>query len=189
MVTTTATTTPYGAAIPDVVLDDVDGVAHRLHDLLGSGPTLLAIVCDHCPYVRHIERLLGEVAEEYRGRGLTTIAIVSNDPVTYPEDGPEGMRAQVERAGWRFPYLQDRAHGLALAVGAVCTPDLFLYDADRRLVHRGALDGSTPRNGEPLTGHDLRTALDAVLDGRPVPGDLAPSLGCSIKWAEGPGPA
>lgn len=188
MVTTTATTTPHGAALPDAVLEDAGGVEHRLHDLLGDGPTLLAVVCNHCPYVQHIERALGALAAEARGRGLTTIAVVTNDLATYPEDGPEGMREQAARAGWDFPYLRDRDHALALAIGAVCTPDLFLYDAGRRLVHRGALDGSTPRNDEPLTGDDLRAAIEAVLAGAPVPEGLAPSLGCSIKWTDGSDP-
>ncbi len=185
MATTSQAATPMGSVMPDALLDDVDGVEHRLHELLGDGPTLLAFVCDHCPYVRHVERLLGEVAAEYHARGVTTVAVVSNDPATYPQDGPDGMREQIARAGWTFPYLRDREHALALAVGAVCTPDLFVYDAERHLVHRGALDGSTPRNDQPLTGQDLRAALDAVLAGEAVPEGLTPSLGCGIKWAEG----
>lgn len=188
MATTSQAATPMGSVMPDALLDDVDGVEHRLHELLGDGPTLLAFVCDHCPYVRHVERLLGEVAAEYHARGVTTVAVVSNDPATYPQDGPDGMREQIARAGWTFPYLRDREHALALAVGAVCTPDLFLYDADRQLAHRGAFDTSSPRNGEALTGADLRSALDAVLEGRAVPEALAPSLGCGIKWAEGYAP-
>ncbi len=185
MVTTAATSTSQGAPLPDVVLEDADGVEQRLHDLLGDGPTLVAIVCNHCPYVQHIERALGEVAAEARGRGLTTIAVVSNDLTTHPEDGPEGMRDQAARAGWDFPYLRDREHALALAIGAVCTPDLFLYDARRRLMHRGAFDASTPSNGEPLTGVDLGAAIDAVLAGDAIPQGLTPSLGCSIKWTDG----
>lgn len=188
MVTTTATGNGTGAPLPDVTLEDADGVPHRPHDLLGDGPTLLAFVCNHCPYVQHIERALGELVAELRPRGLTTIAVVSNDPAACPEDGPEGMREQAERAGGDFPILRDPDHVLALAVGAVCTPDLFVYDAGRRLVHRGAFDGSSPGNDVPLTGDDLRRALDAVLAGEAAPEGLAPSLGCSIKWAEGRGP-
>jgi peroxiredoxin len=184
MATTTSAAAEAGALLPDVELDDADGVAHRLHALLGDGPTVLAFMCDHCPYVRHVERAFGELAAEYRARGVTTVVVVSNDPIAYPQDGPEGMRAQMRRAGWDLPYLRDREHVLARAVGAVCTPDLFVYDADRRLFHRGAFDASTPRNDEPLTGADLRSALDAVLSGAAVPGGLAPSLGCGIKWAE-----
>ncbi len=188
MATTASTATPSGARLPDLELVDAHGRIRLLHALLGDGPTLLAFVCDHCPYVRHIEHALGEMAVEYRASGVTTIAVVSNDPASYPQDGPVGMREQAERAGWSFPYLRDRDHALALAVGAVCTPDLFVYDSERRLVHRGAFDGSTPRNGEPLTGGDLRAALDAALAGVPAPEDLTPSLGCGIKWTEGLAP-
>jgi thiol-disulfide isomerase/thioredoxin len=188
MATTTSPPTPLGSLLPDAVLLDADGVDHRLSQLLGDGPTLLAFVCNHCPYVQHIEVALGEFAAEYSARGLTTIAVVSNDPVGHPQDGPDGMREQAMRAGWDFPYLRDQDHVLALAVGAVCTPDLFLYDGERRLFHRGAFDASSPRNGEPLTGADLRAALDAVLAGAPAPADLTPSLGCGIKWAEGLAP-
>lgn len=188
MATTGSTATPAGAPLPDLELDDADGVAHRLHALLGAGPTVLAFVCTHCPYVQHIESALGSLADEFRTRGVTTIAVVSNDPVGYPQDGPDGMRDQAQRAGWTFPYLRDRDHALALAVGAVCTPDLFVYGADRTLMHRGAFDASTPRNDQPLTGDDLRAVLEAVLAGDDLPQGLTPSLGCSIKWAEGLAP-
>ena len=180
---------PLDATLPDVTLDAPDGTAHRLHDLAGDGPTLVAFVCNHCPYVQHVEVLLGELATAFAARGVTTVGVVSNDLVTYPQDGPDGIREQAARAGWTFPVLLDRDHALAHALGAVCTPDLFLFDADGRLAHRGGLDTSTPGNGEPLTGADLRAALDAVLTGAPVPDGLAPSLGCGIKWAEGHEPA
>ena len=180
-----STDMPLGALLPDLELEDADGTAHQLHALLGDGPTLLAFICNHCPYVQHIEVAFGALAAAYAPLGVTTIAVVSNDPVGYPQDGPDGMREQAVRAGWSFPYLRDRGHALARAVGAVCTPDLFVYGAERRLSHRGAFDGSTPGNGAPLTGDDLRAALDAVLSGVGVPAGLAPSLGCSIKWADG----
>ena len=188
MAATSSPPTPLGSLLPDAMLEDLEGVAHRLADLLGDGPTLIAFVCNHCPYVQHIEAALGEMAVEYGARGVGFIAVVSNDPVGYPQDGPDGMREQIARAGWRFPYLRDRDHAFALAVGAVCTPDLFLYDADRQLAHRGAFDASNPSNGEVLTGADLRSALDAVLEGRSMPEGLTPSLGCGIKWAEGYAP-
>ena len=180
--------TPMGSALPDALLDDVDGTTLRLADLVSDRPALIAFLCNHCPYVQHIERLLGEIAAEYQSRGVAFVGVVSNDLTTHPEDGPAGMREQIARASWTFPYLLDREHVLALAVGAVCTPDLFLYDADGRLFHRGAFDTSTPRNGEPLTGADLRSALDAVLAGDPAPSGLTPSLGCGIKWTEGSAP-
>ena len=185
MAAVSSTTTPHGALLPDLELEDADGTVHRLHTLLGHGPTLLAFLCNHCPYVRHIEVPFGTLAAEYAARGVTTIAVVSNDPIGYPQDGPEGMRDQATRAGWSFPYLRDREHALALAVGAVCTPDLFVYDPQRRLFHRGAFDASTPKSGQPVTGDDLRAALDAVLAGVDAPDGLTPSLGCGIKWAEG----
>jgi len=189
MPATTAPPTPMGSPMPTGVLVDPDGVQHRLEDLLGDGPTLLAFLCNHCPYVQHIEQAFGALVEEYRERGVGVIAVMSNDLAEYPQDGPEGMREQIGRAGWTFPYLLDQDHVVALAAGAVCTPDLFLYGADRRLVHRGAFDASSPSNGEPLTGADLRAALDAVLEGAAVPEGLTPSLGCGIKWAEGSAPA
>jgi thiol-disulfide isomerase/thioredoxin len=188
MATTTSPPTPLGSPLPDAELVDAAGAVHRLHDHLGDGPTLLAFVSNHCPYVQHIEVALGEVADEYRERGIATIAVVSNDPIGYPQDGPDGMREQSARSSWDFPYLRDQEHALARAVGAVCTPDLFVYDGERRLFHRGAFDASSPRNGALLTGADLRAALDAVLAGRPAPADLAPSLGCGIKWSEGSAP-
>lgn len=189
MATTSPGPTPMGTALQDAVLDDADGAERRLFDLIGDGPTLIAFMCNHCPAVQHIERTFGEIADEYRARGVSVVAVVSNDPVGYPQDGPEGMREQMARAGWTFPYLRDREHAFAHALGAVCTPDLFVYDAQRRLAHRGAFDASSPRNGEPLTGKDLRSALDAVLTDAPVPEGLTPSLGCGIKWAEGAEPA
>lgn len=188
MATPTAPSTLAGSPLPDVALTDADGAVHRLHDLLQAGPTLLAFVCNHCPYVQHVETAFGEIVAEYQALGVTTIAVAPNDLVAYPQDGPDGMREQIARAGWRFPYLCDPEHTLALAVGAVCTPDLFVYDADRRLAHRGAFDASSPSNGEPLTGADLRAALDAVLAGAPVPDDLTRSLGCGIKWTPGSEP-
>jgi len=179
---------PLGQALPDADLEDADGVRVRLSALLGDGPLVLAFMCNHCPYVQHIEPAFAEFADEYRTRGVTVVAIMSNDLATYPQDGPEGMREQAARAGWDFPYLLDRDQTLALAVGAVCTPDLFVYDSWRRLVHRGAFDASSPKNGAPLTGADLRAALDALLAGEPVPDGLTPSLGCGIKWIEGLAP-
>jgi hypothetical protein len=170
------------------VLEDAHGAAHRGADLHGSGATLIAFVCNHCPYVQHIERAFGELVGQYRERGLSVIAVVSNDPVSYPQDGPDGMREQSVRARWDFPYLRDVEQTFAQALGAVCTPDLFLYGSDGRLAHRGGFDASSPRNAQSLTGADLRTALDAVLAGSHVPAGLAPALGCSIKWAEGRAP-
>ncbi len=181
----TAGATSARHVLPDALLEDADGTAYRLQALLGDGPTVLAFVCNHCPYVQHVEQLFGRLAEEYAASGVTTLAVVSNDPDRYPQDGPAGMRDQATRAGWTFPYLRDRDHALAHAVGAVCTPDLFVYDQERTLFHRGAFDASTPSNGQPLNGAALRAVLDALLSGEEAPEGLPPSLGCGIKWAEG----
>jgi peroxiredoxin len=180
---------PLGAALPDVSLPDADGVSHSLHALAAGRPVLLAFVCNHCPYVQHIEEPFGALVAEYATRGVATVGVVSNDVVNYPDDDVEGMRAQMARAGWDFPYLVDADQSLALTVGAVCTPDLFLYDAAGRLFYRGAFDASSPGNGLPLTGADLRAALEAVATGAPAPQEQQPAMGCGIKWLEGNAPA
>jgi peroxiredoxin len=182
-------TSPLGAALPDVSLPDADGALHSLHELAGGRPLLLAFVCNHCPYVQHIEQPFGALVTEYAARGVVTVGVVSNDVVNYPDDDVDGMRAQAERAGWDFPYLVDADQSLALTVGAVCTPDLFLYDADGRVFYRGAFDESSPGNGKPLTGADLRAALEAVVSGAPAPEDQRPAMGCGIKWLADNAPA
>ncbi|MFO7779466.1 MAG: thioredoxin family protein [Nitriliruptoraceae bacterium] len=181
--------TPLGTPLPDVTLTDNDGVEHRLHDLAGTAPVLVAFLANHCPYVVHIESAFGEVTAELVEQGLQVIGVSSNDAATYPQDGPDGMRAQAERAAWRFPYLRDPDQSAARAIGAACTPELFLFDTRQHLAYRGAFDGSTPGNGVPLTGADLRAAATAVLAGAPVPGDQRPAMGCGIKWARGQAPA
>ena len=186
---TIAGPTPMGTPLPDMALADADGVEHGLHALAAGRPMLVAFVCNHCPYVKHVETELGRIAADLTDRGMAVVGIMSNDLNSHPEDGPDGMRDQAERAGWTFPYLLDPGQRLALALGAACTPDLFVFDAEGLLVHRGAFDGSTPGNGEPLDGAALRAATDAVLAGAPVPGDLPPSLGCGIKWSPGNEPA
>jgi thiol-disulfide isomerase/thioredoxin len=178
-----------GSPLPDATLTDPDAVPHSLRALADGVPLLLAFVSNHCPYVRHIERALGALAAEYRPSGVVTVGVASNDVRNHPEDDVEGMREQVARAGWDFAYLVDADQSLALAVGALCTPDLFLYDADGRLFYRGAFDESSPSNGRPLTGADLRAALDAVVAGAPAPEHQRPAMGCSIKWLEGNAPA
>jgi len=181
--------TPLGAPLPAITLADADGVEHSLHALAGGQPILVAFVCNHCPYVKHVEQEFGRIAADLTERGMVVVAVMSNDLDAYPEDGPDGMRDQKQRSGWDFPYLLDAEQRLALELGAVCTPDLFLFDADGRLAHRGAFDGSTPGNGEPLDGAALRAASDAVLAGTAVPADLPPSIGCGIKWSASNEPA
>ena len=179
---------PLGTPAHDFELPSADGTRVKLTDL--DGPALLVMfLCNHCPYVRHIEGRLGAVVAEYAGRGVAAAGICSNDLEAYPDDGPAGMTDQARRAGWRFPYLVDETQQVAAAYRAMCTPDLFVYGADRRLAYRGAFDDSTPRNGNPVTGALLRNALDLVLEGQPVPEPHRPSMGCSLKWKPGNQPA
>lgn len=185
----TTDATPLGTPLPDATLVDADGAPHRIGDLAGDGPVLLAFLANHCPYVQHVEQAFGRVTSDLQERGLTVLGVSSNDGTTHPQDGPDGMAEQAARAGWTFRYLRDPDQAVAHAVGAACTPDLFLYDRDRRLAYRGAFDGSTPGNGVPLTGDDLLAAAEAVLDGRPAPADPRPAMGCGIKWSPGNEPA
>jgi hypothetical protein len=151
-----------------------------------EGPALLVMfLCNHCPYVRHVERALAATTAEYAERGVAAVGICSNDTDAYPTDGPEGLAEQAARAGFGFPYLIDADQQAALAYRAMCTPDLFVYDAQRKLVYRGAFDDSTPSNAMPVAGERLRSALDHVLHGEPVPEPHKPSMGCSLKWKRG----
>ena len=172
---------PLGTPAHDFELPSFDGTTVKLADLDGRA-LLVMFLCNHCPYVRHVERRLGEVVADYAARDLAVVAINSNDLDAYPEDGPAGMAEQARRAGFGFPYLLDEGQQVAADYRAMCTPDLFVYDTDRRLAYRGAFDDSTPRNGQPVTGALLRDALDRVLAGQPVPEPHRPSMGCSLKW-------
>lgn len=175
---------PLGTEAPDFALPSVDGNTVTLKDLEDAPALLVAFLCNHCPYVRHIEVSLGATIAAYAPAGLGVVGICTNDADAYPEDRPEQLAAQARRAGWTFSYLVDAAQETGRAYQAACTPDFFLYGADRRLVYRGAYDGSTPGNGVPVTGDLLRGAIDRVLRGEPVPEPHRPSLGCSIKWRE-----
>ncbi|HEY8557642.1 MAG TPA: thioredoxin family protein [Actinomycetes bacterium] len=179
---------PLGTPAHDFELPSFDGTTVKLADLDGRA-LLVMFLCNHCPYVRHVERRLGEVVADYAARDLAAVAINSNDLDAYPEDGPAGMAEQARRAGFGFPYLLDEGQQVAADYRAMCTPDLFVYDADRRLAYRGAFDDSTPRSGRPVTGALLRDALDRVLEGQPVPEPHRPSMGCSLKWRPGNRPA
>ena len=174
----TSTQVPLGTQCPDVSLPDVHRVLVRLGDL--STPVLVVVfACNHCPYVQHIEDELGTFVP---GSELSVVAICSNDIERYPDDAPEHLAEQARRAGWQFPYLVDADQTVARAFDAACTPDFFVYGPDRKLAYRGAFDASTPGNGEPVTGHDLRRAVDLIAAGKPVPEPHRPSMGCGIKW-------
>jgi len=177
-----------GTKAPDFALPDPSGKVFRLADFDDEPALLVAFVCNHCPYVKHIVDGFAAFAREYGGKGLAVVAISANDAGAYPEDAPPAM-AEVARAhGFTFPYLYDESQQVALAYQAICTPDFFLFDADRRLVYRGQFDDSRPKGEAPVTGKSLRTAVDALLDGRPVPAEQVPSVGCSIKWKPGNAP-
>ncbi|MFW6203962.1 MAG: thioredoxin family protein [Actinomycetota bacterium] len=175
---------PLGSTAPDFTLQAVDGRKVSLSDLSGTPALLVVFLCNHCPYVRHLESSLGATLAEYAPRGLTTVGICPNDADSYPDDRPEKLAEQAARAGWTFPYLVDATQDVGRAYQAACTPDFFLYDAERKLAYRGAYDGSTPGNGVPVTGESLRDAIDRVLAGEPVPEPHRPSMGCSIKWRD-----
>ena len=145
-------------------------------------PLLVLFLCNHCPFVKHIRHEVAALARQYLPKGVAVVAISANDPTTYPDDAPEKMTVEACDAGYCFPYLFDGSQAVARAFDAQCTPDIFLYDAEHRLVYRGQLDDSRPKSDIPVSGRDLRAALDAVLAGRPALLDQRPSIGCSIKW-------
>jgi peroxiredoxin len=164
--------------LPDVVTQRVYSLDSFKHD----AALLIMFVCRHCPYVKHVQHQLARLGADYQERGAGIVAISSNDASEYPEDAPGSLRAMAVELGFTFPLCYDESQEVARAYGAVCTPDFFVFDAARRLVYRGQLDDSRPGNGRPVTGADLRAALDAVLSDRPVSPDQKPSVGCSIKW-------
>jgi peroxiredoxin len=185
MVSVPSTMMPLGTRAPGFSLPDTDGNTVALEDFQDAPGLLIMFICNHCPYVKHIREALADFGREYGERGLAIVAIGSNDVEKYPQDSPEMMKKEKEEAGYPFPYLFDETQEVARAYRAACTPDFFLFDGDRRLVYRGQFDSSRPKNDEPVTGKDLRRAADAVLDGRPVPEDQTPSIGCNIKWKPG----
>jgi peroxiredoxin len=179
-----------GTPAPDFALPRADGGAEvALKDLADAPALLVAFLCNHCPYVRHVESAFGAFTTEYAGRGLATVGICANDVASYPDDAAPQLVAQAERAGFDFPYLVDPEQQVALAYRAACTPDFFLHDRQRRLAYRGQFDGTRPGAGQAPTGASLRAAVDLVLAGQPVPEPHAPSVGCGIKWRPGNQPS
>lgn len=185
MVKTASTMQRLGMEAPDFSLVNVDGRAVSLADFKDAKALLVIFMCNHCPFVKHVAEGLTSLANDYLPRGAAIVGINSNDTSTHPEDSPEKMVQEVELRGYPFPYLFDEDQSVAKAYRAACTPDFFLFDAQRKLVYRGQLDSSRPNSGIPVTGKDLRGALDAVLAGRPVDEDQVPSIGCNIKWKPG----
>lgn len=166
-----------------LLLDTVSGDKLSYENVAGERATVVMFICNHCPFVIHVRDELVRLGRDYGDRGIGCVAISSNDVTTHPQDGPDQMKAMAEEIGLPFPYLYDETQDAARAYRAACTPDFFVFDADRELIYRGRLDGATPGNDEPVTGADLRAALDAVLAGQPVDPNQQPSMGCNIKWA------
>lgn len=177
-----------GTSAPDFSLPDtLSGRRLGLADVRAEYATLVMFICNHCPYVKHVNAELVRLAHDYQGRGVGLVAISSNDAQAYPEDAPGPMAEAARVLGYPFPYLYDESQDVARAYQAACTPDFFLFDAGLRLAYRGRLDDSTPGNGRPVTGAELRAALDALLAGREASERQQPSLGCSIKFRKGQG--
>lgn len=174
-----STMVPLDSPLPSFALPDLSGTTVSSEGF-ATAPLLVAFVCNHCPYVKHVERRFGDLVHAHPD--LAVIAVCSNDAVAYPDDAPTGLSDQAARAGWDFPYLIDESQQVGRAFGAACTPDFFLYDATGRLAYRGAMDASTPGNGLPVTGELLDDAIRRVLAGQSVPEPHRPSMGCSIKW-------
>jgi peroxiredoxin len=186
MAAVASTMLPLGTELPRFSLPNVaDGKTVSSSDF-GRQPALLVMfICNHCPYVQHVKQEIGRVATDYAPRGLGIVAISSNDIAAFPDDAPVRMKALALEEGWSFPYLFDETQQVARAFQAACTPEFYLFDRQRRLVYRGQLDGSRPKNDVPVTGRDLRAALDALLSGKPISADQVPSVGCNIKWKKG----
>ncbi len=189
MSATQSTMLELGTGAPDFSLPDVvSGTTISLASFAGKKGLLVMFLCPHCPYVKHVQSRLAALLKEYAHEPLGILAIGSNDAVQFPDDGPAGLRAQAVALGFDFPYCYDESQDVAKAYRAACTPDFFLFDGDLKLVYRGQMDGARPKNDTPVTGIDLRAALDAVLAGRPVDPVQRPSLGCNIKWKKGQEP-
>ena len=176
------------SAAPFTLPDVVSGRSITLDTFKDARALLVMFICRHCPFVKHVQRELARIAADYERRGVGIVAISSNDAAEFREDSPHSLKAMALELGYTFPFCYDESQAVARAYGAACTPDFFVFDDDRRLVYRGQLDDSRPGNAKPVTGADLRAALDAVLAGTPVSAAQKPSLGCNIKWKAGNAP-
>lgn len=185
MARTESTMLSLGTHAPNFLLYDTDENMVALADFEDARALLVMFLCNHCPYVKHIQYALADFAREYQAKGLAIVAISSNDVEKYPDDAPERMKEVKEEVGFPFPYLYDYTQEVAANYLAACTPDFFLFDQERRLVYRGRFDSSSPGKPDPVTGVDLRRAADAVLAGEKIPEPQYPSIGCNIKWRPG----
>jgi thiol-disulfide isomerase/thioredoxin len=184
MTATPSTMTPLETRAPSFKLRDAHGLIVS-SDQFAHKPLLVIFMCNHCPYVRHVREGLLLVIKEYQKKGVAIVGINSNDAKAYPDDAPDKMLEDALKFGYSFPYLYDKTQEVAKAYHAACTPDFFLFDKDKKLFYRGQMDDSRPGNGVPVTGKDLRFALDALLAGQPLFSAQKPSLGCNIKWKPG----
>jgi thiol-disulfide isomerase/thioredoxin len=183
MALTPSTMLPLGTTAPDFTLiDTVSGKELSLSVLKSPIATVIMFICNHCPFVKHIQTQLAQLGKEYQFQGISFIAINANDISSHPDDSPEKMKETALREGYSFPYLFDATQEVAKAYHAACTPDFYIFDQSLSCVYRGQLDDSRPGNDIPVTGKDIRFALDAILAGKPVSADQKPSIGCNIKW-------
>jgi len=188
MVATASTMLELGTPAPDFDLPDPDGRRYSLADFREADALVVAFICNHCPFVKHIREGLAQFARECQERNVAMVAINANDIEAHPDDAPERMREECEQWGYTFPYLFDGTQETAKAYRAACTPDFYLFDRERTLAYRGQFDDARPGNGQPVTGADLRAAVDAVLAGRQPACEQKPSMGCNIKWKPGNAP-
>jgi peroxiredoxin len=174
-----------GAQAPDFNLpDSVSGNSIALNDVKSNKATVVMFISNHCPFVKHVKEELAKLSNDYLAKGIAFVAIGSNDVEKYPDDAPEEMKKLANELGFRFPYLYDETQDVARAYHAVCTPDFFIFDGDLKCIYRGQLDGSRPGNNIPVTGKDIRAALNAVVSGEKVNPNQLPSIGCNIKWKD-----
>jgi len=185
MVRTASTMLPLGTQAPPFSLADTDGKTVSVSDFSGSPALLVIFMCNHCPYVKHVAEELKSLSDHYMPRGLAVVGISSNDAEKYPDDSPQAMAKEKQARGYPFPYLYDADQSVAQAYAAACTPDFYLFDGEMKLAYRGQLDSSRPKSNIPVSGEDLRAAIDAVLAGQAPSPQQTPSIGCNIKWKEG----
>ncbi|HVU88530.1 MAG TPA: thioredoxin family protein [Pirellulales bacterium] len=182
MVLTPSTMLPLGTKAPAFSLPDTNGKTVSLSDFAGKPALLVVFMCNHCPYVKHVAAGLAQLAKDYQAKGAAVVGISANDIKSHPDDAPAKMAEEAKLRGYTFPYLFDESQAVAKAYRAACTPDFYVFDREQKLVYRGQMDASRPDSGIPVTGNDLRAALDATLAGKAPAADQKPSIGCNIKW-------